>query len=218
MFSRLGTKIAILLATGPLLSCGGGNASMAEATPQAAALNWYSTCGDPVCSGYAGPFAGEPLCTTQKAGDGCPTAGAQCDPQNQCNARLVCAAKDPKLQVGGCPVSRAQYKRDIRYLSDAQKAQIHAEVQRLRLATYRYRGAGPEAPQRLGFLIDDVERSASSTLGRSAVDAERDQVDLYGYTSMVVAALQVQAAQIEALQAEVKALREGPGPRARKAR
>jgi hypothetical protein len=40
------------------------------------------------------------------------------------------------------------------------------------------------------------------------VDAERDRVDLYAYTSMTVAALQVQAEQIDALQREVAALRQ----------
>jgi hypothetical protein len=73
-------------------------------------------------------------------------------------------------------------------------------VRRFRLATYRYRDAGPADRAHLGFIIEDVEPSA-------AVDAERDQVDLYGYASMAVAALQVQARQIESLQAELFALR-----------
>ena len=53
---------------------------------------------------------------------------------------------------------------------------------------------------------------------RSIQCAVRSQVDLYGYISMAVAALQVQAAQIEALQEEVKLLREAKAERGRKAR
>ena len=40
-----------------------------------------------------------------------------------------------------------------------------------------------------------------------ANDPARDMVDLYGYTSMAVAALQTQAREIEALEREVRALR-----------
>jgi hypothetical protein len=52
----------------------------------------------------------------------------------------------------------------------------------------------------LGFIIDDVEPSV-------AIDPGRDMVDLYGYTSMAVAALQAQARDIEALKKEVARLR-----------
>jgi hypothetical protein len=73
----------------------------------------------------------------------------------------------------------------------------------MKLARYRYTAQGPNAPRRLGFLIDDQESSP-------AVDAERDMVDLYGYLSMAVASLQVQAREIEALKAEVAQLRRAP--------
>lgn len=49
-------------------------------------------------------------------------------------------------------------------------------------------------------MIDDNEDSA-------AADAKRDVVDLYGYTSMAVATIQVQARQIEALEREVAAMK-----------
>lgn len=54
--------------------------------------------------------------------------------------------------------------------------------------------------QRPGFLIDDNEPS-------EAVDPARDMVDLYGYTSRALAALQVQARELEALRREVAELR-----------
>ena len=42
-----------------------------------------------------------------------------------------------------------------------------------------------------------------------------DQVDLYGYTTMAVATLQVQAREIEALRRELSALRQQLRPAAR---
>lgn len=54
--------------------------------------------------------------------------------------------------------------------------------------------------ERLGFMIDDNEGSA-------AVNAQRDLVDLYGYTSMAVATIQLQAQQINALEREVAEMR-----------
>src|SRR5438552_16580001 len=70
---------------------------------------------------------------------------------------------------------------------------------KFRLATFRYKEAAAARTQ-LGFIIDDVAPSPS-------IDPARDMVDLYGYTSMAVAALQTQAREIEALTREVRALR-----------
>ena len=40
-------------------------------TEEEGPLAWYSTCGDPVCSGYSGPFPGIPPCTGEAEGDRC---------------------------------------------------------------------------------------------------------------------------------------------------
>jgi endosialidase-like protein len=160
---------------------------------------WYFTCGDPVCSGYQ-PRPGVPACTSQTPGAACAPQGDTCDPVDGCNRLLVCATSDPTQGTGGCPISRARFKRDIEYLSEAEVERLYAELRRFRLATYRYRAAPPADRARLGFIIEDVEPSA-------AVDADRDSVDLYGYASMAVAALQVQAKEIESLRTEVEALR-----------
>lgn len=53
---------------------------------------------------------------------------------------------------------------------------------------------------RLGFLIDDDPASP-------AVRPDGERVDLYGYTSLAIAALQEQQAEIDALKAEVEALK-----------
>ena len=167
---------------------------------------WYFTCGDPVCSGHQIPPGGIPPCSFETPGEACRPEGFRCDPIDECNRLLVCATSDPVEQPGGCPISSVRFKRDIEYLGEADLRRLHAELRRFRLASYRYRALGPEDRRHLGFIIEDVGRSA-------AVDAERERVDLYGYASMTVAALQVQAKQIESLQAEVSALRRELGGR-----
>ena len=150
---------------------------------------WYTTCGAPVCQGVKPTPSGEVACTTQVAGASCTTAGAQCDLQNACQQKLLCTDKDPTLNPGGCPKSRRALKTDIRYLDAAAAAKLNSELLATKLATYRYRDAGPDAPQQLGFIIDDQPESP-------AVDARRDMVDLYGYLSMSVAAIQTQQRQL----------------------
>jgi hypothetical protein len=69
----------------------------------------------------------------------------------------------------------------------------------LGLARYTYK-QDPHGQPRLGFIIEDVEPS-------EFVDEAHDRVDLYAYTSAVVAALKVQQKQIRALEEEVRVLR-----------
>lgn len=163
-------------------------------------LQWYTTCGDPVCGGYTKPD-GVPLCTAdQLEGNPCDVEGTTCDPVSDCNALLVCATKDPKQQEpGGCPISRAKFKTDIEYVGPAQLERYAADLSSLRLATYRYRAAPPTATPRLGIILEDNEQGVW-------VDAAHDRVDLYGYASLAVAALQVQQRQIADLRAEVERL------------
>ncbi len=165
---------------------------------------WYSTCGDPVCmTGGWRRDSNIPLCTTQKPGDPCTTFGAQCDVMNSdCNENLVCAATDPTWSDFGymCPISRAKHKTDIRYLDGKQIDRLRDELLNMKLATYRYRAAGPSAPTQLGFIIDDIG-------GGPSVNPDRETVNLYGYTSMAVAALQAQERELAVLREEVASLR-----------
>lgn len=189
--------IPSMIALMMLAACdGGGPTSQDMATTT---LRWYTTCGDPACSGHRD--TGRPRCTTEVEGAPCTMANQECDPVHMCNRLLRCTDRDPKMQPGGCPISRRRFKEDVAYLTPEELLRKHEEVRQLRLATYRYRGADPSSPRRLGFMIDDHPQSA-------AVDPERDMVDLYGYTSMVVAALQVQAQKIEALEREVARLQQ----------
>jgi hypothetical protein len=180
-----------------LAGCETRDRSLGSNDSGADSLTRYTTCGDPACRGYTGG-SGAPLCTTEKAGDPCTAEGQQCDPMSDCNALLVCASSDPKMRVGGCPISRAKYKQDIHYLAAPDLARYRDELLAMKLATWRYKH--DPSKQRLGFIIDDNESSA-------AVDGQRDLVDLYGYTSMAVATIQLQARQIADLQRELAALK-----------
>jgi hypothetical protein len=166
------------------------------------ALHWYRTCGDVVCSvgdaGSSSADGGIAACTTEKVGAVCAASGATCDPGDGCNVHLLCADKDPRVQTGGCPISRRAAKRDISYLDDAALGGLAAQLRTVRLARYRYRDA-PEL-ERLGFLIDDGQ-------GGLAVDGPRDQIDLYSYLSWTVAALQSEMKRTDAQQREIARLR-----------
>lgn len=183
-------------------TCSCANGAIA-CTEKACAAQWFLSCGDPVCGGYK-PDPNVPLCTTQKLGDPCAKTGDRCDPRDSCNAKLVCAVSDPRKQPGGCPISRARHKEDIRYLDDADRARLRDALLETRLATYRYKASPAGSPKRLGFLIDDVLRGDAAS---PAVSADGETVDLYGYASMTVAAVQAQARELAELRAEVKALR-----------
>jgi hypothetical protein len=158
---------------------------------------WYYTCGDPVCHGHT--VTGVRACTSaEKAGLSCSTFGDQCDPGDGCNRLLRCDTMDP-THGGMCPISRAAFKQDITFLEESDLKRYHDELIALPLATYSYRDAAKAERPHLGFIIDGHE-------GLICVQPERNQVDVYGYTSMAVAALKVQQQQIEALEAKLKAL------------
>jgi hypothetical protein len=167
-------------------------------------LQWYTTCGAPVCqSPPDGGFV--------DAGLGCPPIGSACTTKGQtcgtasaanCDTTLVCDDHDPKGPSGSaCPISTKKYKTGIDYVDDAELQQLHDEMLGVKLATYKYTGqvADPD-PTHLGFIIEDNPQSL-------AVDRAHHRVDLYGYVSMVVATTQVQEKEIAELRKELEATR-----------
>ncbi len=174
----------------------------------ATGLHWYLTCGDPVCSapsfdaGIQTDGAVQDAATCLGIGASCSTMGQTCGGPDNCNSVETCLDHDPQT-AGGCPISSRKFKDDIEYLDPAQLERIHDEVLRVRLATYNYKGqyADPN-PKHLGFIVEDNPQSL-------AVDRGHDRVDLYGYLSMVVAAMQVQEKEIASLKQELAETREG---------
>ncbi len=155
-------------------------------------------------------FDGPKLCTSPRprVGSPCTTEGEECaltEPDECGQPTLACKQGIWTLPNNSCPISNAHAKRDIAYAGEQEIDRLHSEIMSTRLATYRYKGseaaAGQsEQPTHLGFIIEDMPA------GSSAVLPSRDRVDLYGYTSMAVAAIQHQQREIDALKAEVKRL------------
>lgn len=124
-----------------------------------------------------------------------------------CTANQTCCSgmplPEPKCYDGAnapCPISQRKMKKDITYLSEADKQRLSAELMSFPLATYRYKTESASEREHLGFIIDDVAPSA-------AVLPSGERVDLYGYSTMTVATLQVQAKQIAELRQQVEDLR-----------
>jgi hypothetical protein len=167
----------------------------------------------------------DPRCTNAVwCGNACCRPGEWCDettnlPHCRCGTTgAACAAPDvcgaPSSACGGaccgstvtCPKSRRSEKRDIEAVSDVDRLRLYGELRAIELRTYRYRDAPRSSPRRLGFIIDD-------TLAPEAINPDGNTVDLYGYLSMAVAALQTQAKEIEELRARIKKLETRPGRR-----
>jgi hypothetical protein len=129
-------------------------------------------------------------------------SGTACSGGNTCNAPTV-YAQNPCGVVccmgSGCPVSRRVYKRDIHQLDTREIDRLYDELRAIKLTTYHYKSDPPAAARRLGFIIDDTETPYP-------VNPDGDSVDLYGYVSMAVAAIQAQSAEIAALRAQVARL------------
>jgi len=169
-------------------------------------------CGMPCASG---DYCANSTCTPATCPqEGCADAGACCGSQC-CPGEDFCCLVASTLSfftceepdAGSCPpscaptcISRRDAKRDIQYLDEAQLQTAEDQVLRIPLARFNYKWDAPTEHRRLGFIIEDVAPSPG------VVDEARGVVDLYGYTSLAVAALQEQAKEIERLRHQVDAL------------
>jgi hypothetical protein len=175
------------------------------APADAGTLQWYTTCGYIVCGGStgdAGVLDAGPVCPAtgtpcSDAGDTCGVATAQ-----NCGVTMVCAPQDPKGPNGDeCPVSSRKYKNGIAYVNGDELQRLHDEALGIRLATYQYKPQVDDPrPTHLGFIVED-------NLQSPAVDVVHSRVDMYGYLSMVVAAMQVQEKEIAGLRKDLEAAR-----------
>jgi hypothetical protein len=102
--------------------------------------------------------------------------------------------------VNGCPISRARHKDGIDYLDQKELEAVRDELLGMKLARWHYTQEPAGTKPHLGFMIDDQPNSA-------AVRPNGEQVDLYGYTSMATATIQVQQKQIEKLEGELEKLK-----------
>lgn len=132
--------------------------------------------------------------------------GKVCDYGCESGRSVVCqgAQWSAHMNVGGCPISTRRAKRDIEYLTPEAVNTLAATVRATRLATYEYTDPALAGRRRLGFILEDQPGSYAS-------NPEGNQVDLYGYTSLLLAAVQSQSRQIDALTQEVETLRQRLG-------
>jgi len=142
------------------------------------------------------------------AGDTCATDGGTCvlmqaftcasgEPAGRSSEYLLTCLEEEPIDDDQCPQSSRSSKRDISYVDPAQRKQIAKEVLDVKLARYHYRDPA-KAGEKLGYILEDHPTATFSGDGR---------VDLYAYMSAVVALTQEQQAEIEALKAEIEALK-----------
>ncbi len=179
-------------------SASGGQGGAHVCGPQATCThcNNGACCGDSCCNQgeWCDTSGGTPVCR-------CGSAGA-CTDGNSCTAPLGGADQCGVIccQGNDCPLSRRAFKRDVHPLNAAEIDQVYAQLRNIKLTTYRYKSEPASAAPRLGFIIDD-------TASEYPINGDGNSVNLYGYTSMAVAAIQAQSQEIAALRAEVARLR-----------
>jgi hypothetical protein len=157
------------------------------------------------CCDRSGPttwhcFGGPTYCPSPRphVGDPCTNEGDSCaiSPPAECDElTLTCRSGTWQMPNTTCPVSTARAKRDIAYLGPGEAARLRDGLLQVKLATYKYKGTDPST--HLGFVIEDMPQ------GSPAVLASRERVDLYGYVSMAVAAIQEQQREIDDLRREL---------------
>jgi hypothetical protein len=103
-------------------------------------------------------------------------------------------------------ISRRAFKKKIHYLTDEDRQQLANQAMSTPLASYAYKNDPPSARRRLGFIIDDQPNPSF------AVDDDRTHVDLYGYTSMLLATVQEQQKEIAELKKRLDRLEEKKTP------
>jgi hypothetical protein len=179
---------------------GGCGLNVPVCSPPASRLHWESTCGFPVCGNpeLEQLDSGAPSCGAIHESDPCTDQDTTCNPGLGCGVLLRCT--NAPIDKSMCPISSERYKKDINYLTDSDLAKVANNVQKIKLATYYYKDQLPEEQKHLGFIIEDNPKTP-------AVFMSRDRVDLYGYASMAIAALQVQNRQIQAMEQELESLR-----------
>lgn len=134
-------------------------------------------------------------------GQGCASEGLLCEYGCEANVSRKCTggAWVPASSPGGCPISTREAKNDIRYLAPTDRARIADQARSLRLTTWHYKDPALSERERLGYILEDAPASPSS-------DMDKKQVDLYAYTSMVLALAQQQDRELVELRAKVAEL------------
>ncbi|MES1209242.1 MAG: hypothetical protein ABUS79_25170 [Pseudomonadota bacterium] len=160
-------------------------------------------CKDGACCGTACCAQGE-WCDSSGTSPVCRCgSGNACMDGNACTSPLSGTDQCGVLccQGGNCPISRRAFKREIHQLDADEVQRVYAQLRDIKLSTYHYKNEPESNAPRLGFIIDD-------TASPYPINPDGNSVNLYGYASMAVAAIQAQGQEIAALKAEVARLRQ----------
>jgi hypothetical protein len=117
-----------------------------------------------------------------------------------CFCKDKCFQAADGLTCDNGTISRREFKKDIDYVTDQERQELASEALSIPLATYRYKTEPANDKKHLGFIIDDQPDPSP------AVQTDRTRVDEYGYTSMLLATVQQQQKQIDALTKKVDSL------------
>ena len=92
--------------------------------------------------------------------------------------------------------SSKEIKSNIKYQSSQNIDQIHEEVKEMKIASYKY--IGSDSPV-LGLILEDINPDS--------ILRDEESINLYTYTTMCVAAIQVQSKEIKKLKDEIEQLK-----------
>jgi hypothetical protein len=205
--------------TAPPATCAGATPTcptkqpMGQCTPPGLICGYGTTSCNCSCGPLCGPgstgywncqpeAAGCPT-TPPNAGTACGATGTTC--RYQCgDAGARQCSKDglwTTASGGPCPISTRKAKDGITYLEPAEADRIAKQVQSMKLASWIYKGALDDGRTHMGIVLEDQPP------GSFAVDSRSNMVDLYGYSSMLLATAQSQQRQIEKQKKEIDALR-----------
>ncbi len=119
--------------------------------------------------------------------------GAELSQTGAVGATGVTGATGPTGPTG--PTSLAMFKKDIRAV--ASEDDLARQVLAIDIVDYEYKDGRNGGKRNLGFLIDQVGQDSPAVAG------DGTHVDLYGYCTMLLAAVKCQQRQIEQLQAQL---------------
>ncbi|TAK57822.1 tail fiber domain-containing protein [Patescibacteria group bacterium] len=126
------------------------------------------------------------------------------------NIGIGTSTPDYKLQVLGdvaatsfVNISTRTAKKDISYLSDEEEAGILTKIKDINVATYHYNSENPNNPLRLGLIAEEAPTEVLAVGGKG--------VDVYKFSTFLLAGIQVQQKKLEALEARVATLETSGG-------
>ena len=95
-------------------------------------------------------------------------------------------------------ISTRSAKKDISYLSDSEESNILTKIKDINVATYHYNSENSNTPLRLGLIAEEAPQEVLSAGGKG--------VDVYKFSTFLLAGIQAQQKRLESLEARVAAL------------